>query len=138
MAEENEIWYRVGDGLYDETDADECAQNYFDNVMLYELHEGEVITVEAAEFRKPKASEFACNAASEMSERAWDDAGESAEGWMDYQPQIDALQKVINEAVDKWADENNEHPKFGTFVKEHPSIDYVVTGGKIVRKDPDQ
>lgn len=135
MSDRDGIWYRVDSELFNEQDADECAQNWLENQGKDEVDIGQIVTVEAAEFYTPSASYFASNCAESLSESAHDECGESAEGWLEYQPDISSLQEKINKAVDDWATENNEHPTFGVFVKEHPSIEYVVVFGGIQRRD---
>ena len=104
--------YSTNDEDFDFSEIEEAAQECWDN-SIDEYAIGDITTLYEADCIPHKASDFAPYVSEYMGNRAYDEVGEEcANGWEFSKEQAESLQKAVNEAIDKWADENNMHPRF--------------------------
>ena len=112
--------YSTNDEDFDFSGIEEAAQECWDN-GIDEYAIGDIITLYEADCIPHKASDFSPFMDEYLTERAYDDVGEEcADGWQFSKEQSKSLQKVVDEVIDKWADENNMHPRFYSVGKSRP------------------
>ena len=74
---------------------------------------GKVVTIHEGDTVRHNVADWIPNIVDQLSEHAYDDAGEYAQGWPDCTPDQDKeLQAAICKAVDEWLDRHNLRPTF--------------------------
>lgn len=103
-SEDNENWTHH--------DLNDAVEEYID-CNYGHIAVGDTITVYKADADKHKASDFLPGNIGElMSDVAYDNVGECVQSWLGEITAIRSLQEAVKKAVDQWADENKEQPKF--------------------------
>ena len=111
------MWaYNFGDSEH--WNVDECFDTAEEAIEAGKLtageNEGEIFEVGQLDIFKPSLD--ADWAIEHISENAWDECGEHGEDYLNYLPkdEIDRLDILLNEALNKWLDETKNHPGFYT------------------------
>ena len=106
-----DIYYSSDEETFNYESIDEAICDVFESENSFSV--GDIITVYSGEPVKRAASYFVRDIHEDMNERAYDEAGEWGEDYPECnKEQRDELQKMVNAAVDEWADKHNLQPKF--------------------------
>jgi hypothetical protein len=111
------MWaYNFGDS--ERWNVEECFDTAEEAIEAGNLaaRENGVESFEVGELNIFKPSLDADWAIEHISENAWDECGEHGEDYLNHLPveEIDRLSVLLNEALHKWLEETNNHPRFYT------------------------
>ena len=93
----------------------ECIESAFEDAV-YNLDRepvtGDIITIYTGDVVNFCIASFVPSMVESISENMYEKAGEYAENWIVSDKEAKQLQKMVEKAVDEWADDNSQHPNF--------------------------
>ena len=116
-SDDEEMWHHM--------DPNDAAQELLESVSQdQEINEGDKFTIYCGECFYPKPSAYLPDVVAQMTDAADYASGEASEDWLTKESA--ELEEAIKEFVDKWCEDHDCLPKFGT-IRNIQAAEIVVT-----------